>query len=157
MVIEYNVIIANDTWILIPKLLGIVPKLACWVYKIKLGLNGEPPQYKGWIVARGFQQVHMVDFQETFAPTVQWESIQIITNLTSLHIWPIHHMDINTVFLNGCLYNVIFMLQPLGCVRLGVEHLLYNLNHVFYGLGRAPTQFEHIPPGNSHWFQRLLS
>lgn len=82
----------------------------------------------------------MVDFQETFAPTVWWESIQAITALAAFHGWPIHHMDAATAFLYGCLYTKpFFMLQPPSCVRMSTEHLVYKLNHLLYGLGKAPA------------------
>ncbi|MBW0499299.1 hypothetical protein O181_039014 [Austropuccinia psidii MF-1] len=35
-----------------------------WVFAIK----GSPERFKGWLVARGFQKIHGINFEETFAP-----------------------------------------------------------------------------------------
>jgi hypothetical protein len=78
MVAEYKSIMRNNTWQLVSLPPGIRPISSKWVYKIKHGHQNQPNLYKARVVARGNEQIHSVNFQETFAPTIRWESIQLM-------------------------------------------------------------------------------
>ncbi len=65
---EYNSLVVNNTWSLVP-----LPKdrkrISCkWVFKSKHGVDGEVECYKAKLVAKGFTQTFGVDYNETFAP-----------------------------------------------------------------------------------------
>jgi len=51
---EYNSLMANNTWTLVPLHVGRKPISCKWVFKIKQGVNGEVERYKARLVARGF-------------------------------------------------------------------------------------------------------
>jgi hypothetical protein len=72
---EYNSLLENQTWHLVP--LPSRRKLVkCrWVYKTKSVADGQINRYKARIVAKGFQQVHGIDYDETFAPLVNMDAI----------------------------------------------------------------------------------
>jgi hypothetical protein len=44
----------NNTWTLVPLLVGKKPVSCKWVFKIKQGANGEVECYKANLVVRGF-------------------------------------------------------------------------------------------------------
>jgi hypothetical protein len=92
-------------------------------------------------VARGYEQQHGINFQETFAPIVRWKSIRLIIAFAAHFSWPIHHMDVVTAFLNGYIQEDIFMQQPPGCVLPGSEHLVCKLNRALYGLKQSQQQW----------------
>jgi hypothetical protein len=100
---EYNALMANQTWTLTLLPTGQKTITARWIYRTKPGPNGIGIRYKARLVARGFQQRAGVDYTETFAPVVKWETIRLIVGLSAHRGWPIQHLDVQTAFLHGIL------------------------------------------------------
>jgi hypothetical protein len=73
---EHNSLLENQTWDLVP-LLARRKLVRCrWVYRTKSATNGHVSRYKAKLVAKGFQQVHGIDYDETFAPVAKMDSIR---------------------------------------------------------------------------------
>jgi hypothetical protein len=72
---EYNSLLENQTWDLVP--LPSRRKLVrCrWVYTTKSVVDGQINKYKAMLVAKGFQQVHDIDYDDTFTPVTKMYSI----------------------------------------------------------------------------------
>jgi len=87
---EYNSLMANITWTLVPLLVDRKLVFCKWVFKIKQGANGEVERYKARLVARGFIQTYGVDYNETFVPVAKFISIRCILALASLEDMEIH-------------------------------------------------------------------
>ncbi len=98
---EYDSLMINNTWTLVPLPAGRKPVSCKWVSKIKQGANGEVDCYKARLVARGFTQTYGVDYNETFAPIAKYTSIHCILALAALEDMEIHQMDVKIAFLNG--------------------------------------------------------
>ena len=109
-----------------------------WVFKRKLGPNGEVCSYKARLVAQGFLQKAGVDYDETFSPVVRFESVRTILALASKHGLHVHHMDVDSTFLNGELEEDLFMYQPVGINQFDKKGLICKLNKSLYGLKQAP-------------------
>jgi hypothetical protein len=105
----------------------------------------EFPRFKARLVARGFEQTNGVDFLDTFAPVVRWETIRTLLAIAVHLNWPIHQLDVLTAFLNGILKEDVYMLQPPGFVQFGMEHLVCKLHKSLYGLKQSPRA----------WYARL--
>jgi hypothetical protein len=98
---EYDSLMANNTWTLVPLPVRRKPVSCKWVFKIKQGANGDVDRYKARLVARGFTQTYRVDYNETFAPVSKFTSIRCILALAALEDMEIHQMDVKMAFLNG--------------------------------------------------------
>ncbi len=93
---------------------------------------------KAKIVARGFEQLHGLDYMETFALVVKWSTIQLVCAVASQCNWSINHLDVKITFLHGELHEQIFMHQPKGFVEPRKEQLFCKLKKALYGLNESP-------------------
>ena len=61
--------------------------------------------------------------------------------LVAHHDLELHQMDVNTAFLNGNLYENVYMAQPKAFVVEGKENLGCRLKKSIYGLKQASRQW----------------
>ena len=101
MVEEYQSIMKNDAWEIMPRPEGNLVVRSRWLYKIQHGADGVIEKYKARFFARGFSQKEGVDYDETFAPVTQYTSIRSIIAIALAMGWKLHQMDVKTTFLNG--------------------------------------------------------
>ena len=101
MVEEYNYIVKNSAWEIVPRLVDKSLVGSRWIYKVKQDDDGSVEKYKARFVARGFSQIKGIDYEENFAPIAWYSSIRTILALSKHMGWHIHQMDVNIVFLNG--------------------------------------------------------
>lgn len=128
----------NKVWNLV-KLPEGRSAIACkWVYKRKIGSDGQVIRHKARLVAKGFSQKPGIDYDETFSPVARAESIRTIMATGVQHGHHIHQMDVTAAFLNGELHEEVFMSQPEGFKEKGKEHLVCKLNKSIYGLKQSP-------------------
>lgn len=84
------------------------------IYNIKPGSNGIGKRCKCRLVARGFQHKGNIDYYETFASVVKYNTIKSIVTLMGTYSWETHHMDIKAIYLDSKLQEKVYMQQPLG-------------------------------------------
>ena len=94
---------ANQTWKLVERTKGKNIVDCKWVFAIKADEAGNPIRYKARLVARGFSQQYLVNYNEIFAPVARISSFRIIPAFANEHDLLVHHMDVKTAFLNGIL------------------------------------------------------
>jgi hypothetical protein len=68
---EYQSILKNDVWDIVPRPKGKSVVTSKWIYKIKHAADGSVEKYKARFVARRFSQVEGIDYEETFAHVPQ--------------------------------------------------------------------------------------
>jgi hypothetical protein len=49
-----------------------------WVYKNKHKLDGSLYKHKVRLVAKGYAQKEVIDYEETFSPTTNWATIRAL-------------------------------------------------------------------------------
>ena len=105
-----------------------------WVFKVKTGEDGSVQRYKARLVAQGFKQKYGADFDKTFCPVVQQESLHLLMALSVQHGLVLHQVDLTTAFLN----EEVYMQQPQGFVCQGKKELACKRKKSIYGLKQSP-------------------
>jgi hypothetical protein len=111
---EYNSLLENQTWDLVPLPSGRKLVRCRWVYRTKSVVDGHISRYKARLVSKGFQQVHGIDYDETFTPVVKMDSICLALSIVAAKGWEVHQMDVKNAFLHGDLSEEIYMEQAPG-------------------------------------------
>lgn len=107
---EYNSLISNQTWSLVPRTQHMKPVKSKWVLKLKL--DEEVPKFKARLVARGFTQRADIDYFDTFSPVIRISSVRLLLSYALFKQMTIHHIDVKNAYLNAHLDEFIFMEQP---------------------------------------------
>jgi hypothetical protein len=98
MVEEYDSIVRNDVWDVVPRPVGKSVVTSRWLYKTKIAADGSVEKHKARFVARGFSQIEGVDYDETFAPVARYTSIRTIIAIAAEMGWRIHQMMLKPHF-----------------------------------------------------------
>ncbi|KAK8696669.1 hypothetical protein V6N13_001801 [Hibiscus sabdariffa] len=130
---EMDSISENQVWTLVEPPQGVKPIGCKWVFKKKTDMGGNVQTYKGRLVAKGFRQIHGVDYDETFSPVAMFKSIRILLAIAAFHDYEIWKMDVKTIFLNGKLEEDVYMTQPEGFVTPGNVGKVCKLQRSIYG------------------------
>ena len=115
-----------------------------WVFKRKLRANDSVKHYKAHLVAQGFSQHFGVDYDETFCPVVQFESLCTLITVAVQNGLKIHQMDVTAAFLNRTIEEEVYMNQLNGFINKGKELLVCKLKHSLYGLKQVPRSWNSV-------------
>ena len=110
-----------------------------WVLKVKRGPAGEIQRFKARYVARGFTQVHGVDFFETWSPVGSYSTLRVLLSIAAREDLEIRHIDIQCAFLNGELEEEVFVQQP-PLFTDGTRRV-WHLHKTLYGLKQAAREW----------------
>ncbi|KAL0440204.1 UNVERIFIED_CONTAM: Retrovirus-related Pol polyprotein from transposon RE2 [Sesamum latifolium] len=134
---EMDLMGSNQVWTLVDPPKSVRPVGCKWVYKRKLGANGEVTAFKARLVAKGYTQRSGVDFEKTYSPVAMAKSIQILLAIAAWYDYEIWQMDVKMAFLSGFVEEEIFMDQPKGFTTVGEEQKVCRLKRSIYGLKQA--------------------
>jgi hypothetical protein len=140
---EYDALIANATWNLVPRPPGINLVTGKWIFRHKLLADGSLDRYKARWVLRGFTQRPGIDYDETFSPVVKPATVRVVLSLALSQDWPIHQLDVKNAFLHGTLTETVYCVQPAGFVDSSRPDYVCRLNKSLYGLKQAPCAWHH--------------
>jgi hypothetical protein len=111
---EYQSIIKNEVWEIVPRPKSKDVVSSKWLFKIKHVADGSIEKYKERFVSRGFSQKEGIDYEETFTPIARYTSIRTIIALAAKMKWKLHQMDVKTTFLNGVIEEEVYIEKPQG-------------------------------------------
>jgi histone deacetylase 1/2 len=134
---EFDAHEKNKTWSVVKREKWMNVIGSKWVNKRKRDVKGEVIRYKSRIVAKGFNQVEGIDYNETFAPVLKYKSLRIILAL-SLNS-KLKQLDVKTAFLNATVSENIYMSAPDG-LDIPSDCVL-KLNKALYGIKQAPNEW----------------
>ena len=81
---EYQSIMKNNVWGIVPKPEGKSVVSSKWIYKIKHATNGSIEKYKARFVAIGFSHKEGIYYEDTFVLVERCASIRTIMALASM-------------------------------------------------------------------------
>ncbi|GKC01723.1 ribonuclease H-like domain-containing protein [Tanacetum coccineum] len=84
MLDEYNALISNGTWALVPRPANVNVVRSMWLFKHKFKADGSLSRYKARLVANGRSQQQGIDCDETFSPVVKPATIRTVLVFTFL-------------------------------------------------------------------------
>jgi len=135
----------QGTWDLVPLPSHVVPITSKWVFKVKTKSDGSIERYKARLVARGFQQIQGLDYDETFAPVPHMTTVRTLLAVAAASSWSISQMDVKNAFLHGNLTDEVYMQPSPGVVA--PPGYVCHLRRALYGLKQAPRA----------WHERFVS
>ncbi|XP_071704925.1 uncharacterized mitochondrial protein AtMg00820-like [Rutidosis leptorrhynchoides] len=109
---EYNALIKNHTWTLIPRPVDANIVRSMWLFQHKHNADGTLSLCKARLVANGHSQQIGVYCDETFSLVVKPATICTVLSLALSQNWLVHQLDIKIAFLHGDLIETIYMHQP---------------------------------------------
>ena len=127
----------NNTWTLV----RLPPGRECipsgWNFKLKVDKKGVPYRRKARFFAKGYRQIQGIDYQESFAPVVRYDSLRVIIAIAAERDLELYQLDVKTAFLNGIIDEEIYIAQPEGYIEQGREDEVCRLNKSIYGICQA--------------------
>lgn len=140
---EFNALINNRTWDLVPfdnskNIVGCK-----WIYKTKFHSDGSVERHKARLVAQGFNQQAGIDFSETFSPVIKPTTVRVVLTLAVSFGWVIPQLDVKNAFLHGHLTKEVYMRQPRGFIHPQFPNHICHLRKAIYGLKQAPRAWFH--------------
>ncbi|GJZ03329.1 ribonuclease H-like domain-containing protein [Tanacetum coccineum] len=142
MMDEYNALIKNNTWVLVPRPPHANVVRSMWLFKHKFHADGSLSRYKARLVANGRSQIERIDCDETFSPVVKPATIHTVLSLALSRDCPIYQLDVKNVFLHGSLSETVYMRQPPGFTDSAHPDYVCLLQRSLYGLKQAPRVCE---------------
>jgi len=103
-----------------------------WIFKLKLHTDDFLNKFKTQIVVRDFSQIYNVNYENMFALTVKFNTLQIFLVLITFKNLKCHQINITNIFTKSFLKKIIYMTTLLSvkvtsnCI-LCILHSLYSL------------------------------
>jgi hypothetical protein len=138
MIEEYQSIINNDVWEIVPRPKSKDVVSSKWLFKIKHATDGSIEKYKAIFVARGFSQKEGIDYEETFTPVARYTSIKTIIAFAAKMKWKLHQMDVKTTFLNGVIEEEVYIEKLQGFEVEDMKSHVCRLKKASYRLKQDP-------------------
>lgn len=126
----------NKTWELVTLPVGKKAISSRWVYKIKHKNNGKIDKYKARLMVNGYIQLKGLDYHKTFSPMTKMVTVRTVISIATSKNWFLYQMDVNNAFLQGDLYEEVYMDLPQGFHRQR-EYRVCKLLKSLYGLKQA--------------------
>jgi hypothetical protein len=115
------------------------------IFRNKLNEYGQVTRNEARLVCKGYAQVEVIDFEETFSPISRMEEIKLILSYACSKNIKVYQMDVKLDFLNGDLEEEVYIEKPKGFELSENENYVCRLKKALYGLKQAPIA----------WYSRL--
>ena len=86
------------------------------MFVVKTKADGSLERLKACLVAKGYAQTYGIDYSETLFLVAKLTSIHLLVSLAATYHWDLHQLDVKNAFLDGDLFEKVYMEQPPGFV-----------------------------------------
>ncbi|WRX24556.1 Reverse transcriptase [Theobroma cacao] len=116
-----------------------------WVFRNKVDEHENVVRNKARVVAKGYNQVEGIDYDETFAPVAKIEAIRLLLAFVCFMNFKLFQMDVKSAFLDGLIQEEVYVEQPPGFEDFEKSNHVFKLHKALYGLKQALRA----------WYERL--
>lgn len=109
MVEEMIALHNNDTWDLVPLPPGQSTVSCCWIYIVKVGLDGQVDRLKTRLVANEYIQTYGVDYFNIFSLMTKMSSVHQLLSMVAIQRWHLFQLGIKNAFLHYELQGDFYM------------------------------------------------
>ena len=99
--------------------------------------NGLIVRNKARLVAQGFSQEEMINYEETFAPVARLEAIRMLLAFACFKDLVLYQMDVKSALLNGFINEEVYIEQPPSFESFNFPNHVFKLKKTLYGLKQA--------------------
>ena len=99
--------------------------------------NGLIVRNKARLVAQGFSQEEMINYEETFAPVARLEAIRMLLAFACFKDLVLYQMDVKSAPLNGFINEEVYIEQPPSFESFNFPNHVFKLKKTLYGLKQA--------------------
>ena len=85
---------------------------------------------KARLVIRDFSQIHEVDYENTFAPIVKFDTLRVFLAIATMKDLELHQVDVNNAFTESFLKEIIYM-YPSSEVKVKPDCVLRVLRSLY--------------------------
>jgi hypothetical protein len=118
---------------------------ARWVFKRKIGKDGQVYRYRARLVAQGFRQKAYDSFDpdETYSPVVHKDTLRMFLSVCAAQDLSVFCFDVTAAFLQAPLSEQIYLRAPPGYTKVSAdgEEMVLRLSKAIYGLKQSSNAF----------------
>nr|GEU97833.1 integrase, catalytic region, zinc finger, CCHC-type, peptidase aspartic, catalytic [Tanacetum cinerariifolium] len=122
-----------EVWELVPRPDKVMVITLKWIYKVKLDELGGILKNKARLVARGYRQEEVIDFEELFAPVARLEAIRIFLEYAAHKNMIVYQMDVKTAFLMAICWKMSTLSNRTGLWIRITQIMCTSLRRLFMG------------------------
>ena len=143
--VEIGALEHKEAWEVVDKedFMNVLP--STWAFKCKRYPDGSVRKLKARFCVRGDRQIEGVDFFETWAPVVNWNTVRLMLILSQVLGLATQQVDYTTAFLHAPIEDEVYVEMPQGYRQNGK---VLRLKKSLYGLKQSPKNFFNYLKGN---------
>ena len=128
-------LVINEIWQEEVSLKKINIVISKWVFKSKMYIDDFLDKLKTRLIVRNFFQIHEVDYENTFASIIKFDTLQVFLIIATMKNLELHQIDVNNAFTESFLKEIIYMFSSSEVkvkfnYALKVLQSLYDLKQV---------------------------
>ena len=127
-----------NAWDVIPRPEDVNVLPGTWAFKCKRFPSGDVRKLKARFCVRGDKQIQDIDYFETFAPVVNWNTVRLLLILSIVMGLQTKQVDYTAAFVHAPLDEDVYVEMPRGFVEPGC---VLKLKRSLYGLKQSPRNF----------------